>query len=80
MLSDSTEGYDRGEKFEHYRKLESLSEYVLIAQNRHHIEYYHRQADDQWLLTVTDKPQEIIQLRSIDCSLVLAEVYDKVEI
>ncbi len=80
VLSDSTEGYDRGKKFEHYRKLESLSEYVLIAQSRYHIECYHRQADHQWLLAETDNLQEIIQLRSIDCGLVLAEVYDKVEI
>ncbi len=80
VLSDSTEGYDRGEKFEHYRKLESLSEYVLIAQKKQHVECHLRQPDNRWVLTETDNPQESIQLTSIDCELALVEIYDKVEI
>lgn len=79
VLSDSTEAYDRGRKFEHYRKLESLAEYVLIAQNRPHIESYRRQADQQWLLTECSEPDGTLRLPSIDCALALAEIYDKVE-
>ena len=78
VLSDSTEGYDRGKKFGHYRQLESLSEYVLIAQDEHHVESYLRQPDDRWLLTETSEPQGSIGLNSIDCELALAEIYDKV--
>lgn len=79
VLSDSTEAYDRGRKFEHYRKLDSLLEYVLIAQNRPLIESYRRQADQQWLLTETAGLNGIIRLCAIECQLALAEIYDKVE-
>ena len=80
VLSDSTEAYDRGRKFEHYRKLDSLVEYVLIAQNRPHIESYRRQADQQWLLREYSELDGTLRLLSIDCDLALAEVYDKVEL
>ncbi len=55
VLSTSTEAYDRGEKFAHYRKLDSLAEYLLIAQDTVHIEHYVRQPDHQWLLSETDR-------------------------
>src|ERR1043165_2419613 len=50
VLSDSTEKYDRGEKAERYRAMPSLSEYLLVAQDRIHVELYTRQRDDSWLL------------------------------
>ncbi len=80
VLSDSTEAYDRGRKFEHYRKLESLAEYVLIAQHRPHVESYRRQPDQQWLLTECSGLDGKLRLHSIDCELALAEIYDKVEL
>lgn len=80
VLSKSTEGYDRGAKFEHYRRLESLAEYVVIAQEKHHVEHYTRQPDNQWLLSETNDPQDTLTLTSIDCTLALADVYEKVEI
>ena len=79
VLSDSTEAYDRGRKFEHYRKLESLAEYVLVAQHRPHVESYRRQPDQQWLLTESTGLESVFRLDSIDCELALAEIYDKVE-
>lgn len=80
VLSNSTEAYDRGRKFEHYRKLESLAEYVLIAQHRPHIESYRRQSDQQWLLMESTGLESTLRLQSIDCELALTEVYDKVEL
>ena len=80
VLSDSTEAYDRGRKFEHYRHLDSLVEYVLIAQHRPHVESYRRQPDHQWLLTECNGLDGTLRLQSIDCELALAEVYDKVEV
>jgi Uma2 family endonuclease len=80
VLSESTEAYDRGGKFAHYRKLASLMEYVLIAQTKPHIEHYVRQPDNRWLLSEADTPHDTIHLPSIDCHLALAEVYDKVDI
>jgi Uma2 family endonuclease len=78
ILSDSTEAYDRGRKFAHYRKLDSLREYLLVAQDRCHIEHYVRQPDNQWLLSETDDPGGQVALPSIDCTLAMAEVYRKV--
>ncbi len=79
VLSKSIASYDRGEKFEHYRKLESLAEYLVIAQDKHHVEHYIRQPDNQWLLSETDDPQKTLRLPSIECDLALTDVYDKVE-
>ncbi|MBC7910411.1 MAG: Uma2 family endonuclease [Pyrinomonadaceae bacterium] len=80
VLSKSTASYDRGEKFEHYRKLNSLAEYLVIAQDKQHIEHYVRQPDNQWLLSETDDMQETIHLHSIECNLALRDIYDKVNI
>ena len=80
VLSESTEAYDRGGKFAHYRKLASLMEYVLITQTKPHIEPYLRQPDNRWLLAEADSLSDTIHLPSIECHLALAEVYDKVDI
>jgi Uma2 family endonuclease len=78
VLSPTTEAYDRGKKFGHYRRLDSLQEYVLIAQDQPRIERYRRQQDQQWLLTETSGLTETVHLEAIDCHLALAEVYDRV--
>jgi len=80
VLSESTKDYDRGGKFEHYRSLASLNEYVLIAQDKHHVEHFVRQPDNRWLLSETNWLEDTIHLSSIDCDLALIEVYDKVEL
>ena len=54
VLSPTTEAWDRGDKSEQYRQRESLQEYVLIAQDRPHVERYSRQPDGQWLLFIND--------------------------
>jgi Uma2 family endonuclease len=79
VLSPSTEAYDRGGKFGHYRKLASLAEYVLISQEEPHVEHYVRQPDNQWLLSEASNLQDTISLPSLNCALLLADVYDKVE-
>ncbi len=80
VLSEATKDYDRGEKFEQYRSLASFDEYVLIAQDRHHVEHFVRQSDNRWLLAETNRREDALQLSSISCTLALAEIYDKVEI
>ena len=55
VLSPSTERYDRGEKFAHYRRLESLREYILVAQDIRRIEHYRREGDS-WVLTEVSEP------------------------
>jgi Uma2 family endonuclease len=79
VLSESTGGYDRGLKFEHYRKLESLREYVLVAQEKCHVEHFVRQPDNQWLLSETDNLDDTVQLPSINCVLAVSDIYDRVE-
>ena len=77
VLSASTESYDRGTKFGHYRTLSSLSEYVVIAQDSVHVEHWVRQRDG-WLLTETDRIEDSVELPSIGARLALRDVYDRV--
>lgn len=79
VLSSSTEAYDRGKKFAQYQEIESLTDYVLIAQDEPRIEHFRRQPDDQWLLTVATGLASKIRLASIECTLSLSEVYDRVK-
>jgi Uma2 family endonuclease len=78
VLSPSTEDYDRGTKFEHYRTLPSLQEYLLISQDRIHIVHYTRQTDSTWVLSETNRQEGLIHLPSIAGNLSVAEIYAKV--
>jgi Uma2 family endonuclease len=80
VLSKSTEAYDRGDKFGQFRKIESLLEYILINQDKAHIERFIRQDDNRWQLSEVSGLEAVIRLDAIDCELVLAEIYDKVEL
>lgn len=79
VLSPSTEAYDRGKKFLNYQTIESLQEYLLIAQDEPRIERYLRQADGQWLFSTTKGLEAELKLPSIGCTLALAKVYNKVK-
>jgi Uma2 family endonuclease len=79
VLSQSTERYDRGLKFFKYRRIESLEEYVLIAQDRPLVEQYVRQPNSNWLMTEISGLDGVVHLNSTGCDLKLSEVYDKVE-
>lgn len=78
VLSESTEAYDRGSKFAHYRRLPTLLEYVLISQNNVCVEHYARR-NESWVLTEASDLLSIIRLNSIDCVLQLKNIYEKVE-
>jgi Uma2 family endonuclease len=77
-LSPSTEAYDRGDKFAHYRTLNSLSDYILVTQHCYRMEHFSRQPDGRWLLTEVNDPQETLTLDSIGCALALTEIYERV--
>lgn len=79
VLSPSTEAYDRGLKFQRYREIKSLKEYVLIAQDKPHIEHFVRQKDGLWQFSDVDGLETTLPLPSIDCTLALAEVYEQVD-
>src|SRR5829696_6777349 len=78
VLSPSTERYDRGEKFAHYRRLESLREYILIAQDIRRIDHYRRDGDT-WVLTEVSGPDSVLVISSLSCTLRLSDLYDRVE-
>lgn len=77
ILSPSTEAYDLGRKSEHYRQIESLSEYLLVAQDRIHVDLYTRQPNGTWSLKDASRPKETLELHSIDCVLSLTDLYEK---
>lgn len=78
ILSESTEAYDRGKKFEHYQSLESLREYVIISQDAYRLEQYVRQDDRTWMYTEFHSADDPASLPTITCTLLLKDVYAKV--
>ena len=79
ILSKTTEGYDRGRKFAHYRTLPSFAEYVLVSQKEPLVEVFFRQGDGTWQLTPVRGREASVRLQSLGIELRLAEVYDRVE-
>jgi len=73
VLSPSTEDYDRGEKLSHYKRIASVQEIVLVAHDEHRLELWRRDGE-RWTLEVA-RGDETMKLRSVECSLALAEVY-----
>ncbi len=74
VLSDSTEAYDRGEKFAHYRRIPSLREYVLVSQRERRIEVHRLNESGRWELYEA-AVGESIMLDSLGCQLSVDEVY-----
>lgn len=80
VLSPGTELFDRGEKFKRYRTcLDTLQDYVLVSSASPQIELFQRQPDGFWLYSAVTGLDATIQLPSIDCTLALADVYDRIE-
>ena len=77
VLSPKTEAYDRGAKFANYRRIESLKEYVLIAQDRVRVERFVRQGE-KWLLTEFTRLEDSLRLESIDCAVSLGSIYERI--
>ncbi len=79
VLSPSTQGYDRGDKFTLYPTLPSLQEYVLISQHRIQIERFTRQPDNLWLYADTQQADGFLSLTSIACTLWAKDVYRRLQ-
>lgn len=80
VLSDSTEAYDRGDKFWHYRQIPSLCEYILISQKSVRIDQFIRQSGGDWSLRPYDSIHDLLQLPSVDCAIPLREIYHKTDL
>lgn len=78
VLSPSTANYDGSGKFARYRQTPSIQEYLLIAQDKPHVMHYVRQDDSHWLLAEYFVQQAQFELPSIQCELVLSDIYAKV--
>ena len=79
VLSKSTEGYDRGEKFEYYQTIESFSEYVLITQEPFRVEQFVRREQNVWTYFEFRSSDEVVKLNSIECELILRDIYHKIQ-
>lgn len=79
VLSFSTEAYDRGDKFTHYKSIESFGEYLLIAQHRPHATHYVRQEDGSWSYEEVNDPNDALRLVTLNCELQMCDVYEGVE-
>lgn len=79
MLSDSTAAYDRGDKFAHYRTMETFQEYVLIHQDRPWVEHYVKQSGNQWLFTEYVGLEASFTLATVDVAIALIDLYDEIE-
>lgn len=75
VLSDSTAAYDRGLKFEQYQRLPSLQEYLLIEQDRVHVDLFRRNAEGLWVLHPAG-PGDTVTLASVDLSLPIEAFYE----
>ena len=80
VLSDSTAEYDLGPKFEHYKTIESLKEYLLISQDKPQVERRLRLPDGTWQIDFAQGSEVALRLESVDCTLKLADIYDQVEL
>ena len=79
VLSPTTEAYDRGKKFDHYRRIESLREYVLVSQDEPRVERFLRNDDGTWTLAIASGLSDSIALPSLGLTLPLSEVFAKVD-
>ena len=80
VLSESTEEFDRGTKFMRYRNFNpTLTDYFLIAQHEPHVEHYLRRENGEWLMREYDGLDTKFTIDSINCSISLSDLYDRVE-
>jgi Uma2 family endonuclease len=79
VLSDSTAGYDRGAKFELYRALKTLQDYILIDQTKVHLEHFHKLKDGRWILQEFEQLEDKLPLESVEVEISLQRIYRNVE-
>lgn len=80
VLSQSTQNYDRGDKFLAYRTIPTVQEYLLVDQYKIHVEHHRKTGDRQWLMTEYSELSGTLTLVTLDLDLTLADLYDGVEL
>lgn len=79
VLSEATKNYDRGEKFEFYRAIPTLKEYVLVDQHKIHVEHFLKVEPGKWILTEYDDILHELKLAAVDLIIPLQAIYNRVE-
>ena len=79
VLSKSTQSYDRGDKFFAYRTIPSFQEYLLIDQDRIHVEHHIKTAAHQWLFSEYDDPTVTLSLSTFEFQIQIAELYENID-
>jgi Uma2 family endonuclease len=77
ILSDSTENEDKIDKWDCYRKIKSLKQYIMVEQKSHSVHLYNRLDERQWAYTYADEPEDTIEIQ--DCTITLKDIYKSVE-
>ena len=80
VLSDSTEAFDRGDKFTHYQTLDTLEEYVIINTRHQRVECFRRTPDNLWLLQTYTPESETFELKSLEFISAIAALYEDAEL
>jgi Uma2 family endonuclease len=78
VLSDITEGFDRGDKFLDYQSIETLQEYLLVSQNRRRIDYFQKNSGGQWVMESYGL-SDTLRLQTVDLSIAVTDIYEDVE-
>ena len=75
ILSDSTEAFDRGDKFAYYQVIPTLKEYILVSQKKYRIEQFILSDDNKWEYRSYEGRDKVLKMESIGCELRLSEIY-----
>lgn len=78
VLSQSTQSYDRARKFDNYKQIESLTDYVLVEQDEARVEHF-RRTPDGWLLRVFTDIEAVLTLENVEIELRLREIYEELD-
>lgn len=78
VLSPSTQNVDKGEKFDEYKQIATVTDYVLVAQDRMFVTHYVRQSASHWTVTDYEQPTDVLTFATLDVSISLAEIYRKI--
>ncbi len=79
VLSSSTEGYDRGKKFESYRSLPTFQEYILVDQYCYSVTQYIKQSNNNWLVNFYTGEEAILKLGSVNWEISLKDIYQRID-
>ncbi len=79
VLSQSTEAYDKGDKFKYYRSIPSFQEYIIINQYQYEVEQYVKTEDNKWLVSYLESAEAVLSLNSVEFEISLEELYEGVE-